>query len=95
MLLLVACAGNPPAWWNPSGRYGQTQTKEQTASAAKQTPGRRVPIVKEEKIDPLPDSSYEEEVLPPIPEDEDTPAVDPVAEPALDGAALPAPSVLE
>ena len=23
--LLAACAGNPPAWWNPGNRYGQAQ----------------------------------------------------------------------
>ena len=24
---LCACAGNPPAWWNPSGRYSQDATE--------------------------------------------------------------------
>ena len=27
LVSLCACAGNPPAWWNPSGAYGvQTET---------------------------------------------------------------------
>ncbi len=85
---LVACAGTPPAWWNPSGRYGQET--ETPAPVAKKTPA---PVATEETMDPLPDNSYEEEALSPLPE-EDTPAAPAVVEPSLDNT-LPAPSVLE
>lgn len=103
-MLLVACAGNPPEWWNPSGRYSQTASQQTAAatSAAKPAATRTKPVVKEEALDPLPDNSYEEETLAPLPEEEDTPAVDAITEPALDGnnalngnGGLPAPSVLE
>ena len=94
VLFLVACAGNPPEWWNPSGRYNQAAS--QSTPTVKQSVPRTQPVVKEETIDPLPDNSYEEEVLTPLPEEEDTPAAKVVTEPALDGnKGLPAPSVLE
>ncbi len=92
MMGLVACAGNPPEWWNPGNRYGQpTQT-----SSEKTTPAVRPAktVVAEETMDPLPDNSYEEESIAPLPQEEDTPVTTPEAEPAL-ADTLPAPSVLE
>jgi hypothetical protein len=89
-LYLVACAGNPPAWWNPGNRYGQTPASAQvTDQAAVQKPT----VPQEENIDPLPDNSYEEEVIAPLPEEEDTPTVQPTDEPGVN--TLPMPSVLE
>ena len=91
-VLFAACAGNPPAWWNPGNRYGKA---EQTDNATSAKPAKRMdPVVKEIAIDPLPDNSYEEEVIAPLPEEEDMPADTPVTEPALDDV-LPAPSILE
>ncbi len=89
---LAACAGNPPQWWNPGNRYGElSQTSSvQTAPAAQ--PAKTV--VKEETMDPLPDSSYEEESIAPLPQEEDSLVTTPTAE-AAPAATLPAPSVLE
>lgn len=91
-IFLVACAGNPPAWWNPGNRYGQAETTQSTQTSS--APARKVIVPQEESIEPLPDSSYEEEAIAPLPEEEDTPAIIPLEEPALD-TTLPAPSVLE
>ena len=90
---LVACAGNPPQWWNPGNRYGQTQnTATSSGTSVKKTTD---VVTQEESIEPLPDNSYEEEVLAPLPEEEDMPApVKGEAEPALENG-LPVPSVLE
>ena len=69
---VAACAGNPPAWWNPTNRYGTAETSGQSAQtqtplAQKDTPA----VPAEESIDPLPDSSYEEEVIAPMPDEDD------------------------
>ena len=92
---LAACAGNPPAWWNPGNRYGQAdEVSSQTATPAPSVKKPAEPVVSEVALDPLPDNSYEEENIAPLPEEEDTPAPALVTEPALDSM-LPAPSVLE
>lgn len=86
---LAACAGNPPEWWNPGNRYGQTQ---QAGTVSQKT----TPVVAQEEVmDPLPDNSYEEEVLAPLPEEEEVSvSAQGQIEPALDNG-LPVPSVLE
>ncbi len=89
--LLAACAGNPPAWWNPGNRYGQAQ---ESAPADKPAAPVRKAVPLTEETEPLPDNSYEEEVIAPLPEEEDMPTTTPAQEPALD-TALPTPSVLE
>lgn len=92
---LAACASNPPTWWNPGQRYNQTQPSADAAAVSTSAPARKTrPVATEEKMDPLPDNSYEEEVIAPLPEEEDTPTVQPAQEPALDNT-LPTPSVLE
>ena len=63
--LLAACAGNPPAWWNPNNRYGSVEQNEAQRTVVPQTP-----VVMEESLDPLPDRSYEEEVITPLPDEE-------------------------
>ena len=96
VLFLTACAGNPPSWWNPNNRYGATSANSAKASAAAAT-SRRTVVVEEEEMDPLPDASYEEETLSPLPELEEIPAGE------LSGAELvqtdenllPVPSVLD
>ena len=59
-----ACAGNPPAWWNPNNRYG-------TADGAqpRQTTNVKAVALQEETLE-LPDSSYEEITLTPMPDEE-------------------------
>ncbi len=73
ILLLGACAGNPPAWWNPSGSYGtstgsvrQTQPRRTVSSgSSKVTVEDETPA--EQDIDPALDG-YEEMNLSPIDE---------------------------
>ncbi len=64
VLLLAACAGNPPAWWNPNNRYGSVEQNETQPVVPK------TPVVMEETLAPLPDRSYEEEVITPLPDEE-------------------------
>lgn len=92
MMSFAACAGNPPQWWNPGNRYGQTAQSSSAQTAPATRPAKTV--VTEETMDPLPDSSYEEEAIAPLPQEEDMPVTTPEAEPAL-ADTLPAPSVLE
>ena len=33
-VFLFACAGNPPAWWNPSGRYSQDAAEVAPATSS-------------------------------------------------------------
>ena len=95
-MCLAACAGNPPAWWNPGNRYGQTAAQTTATPPTPAVPVQKPaePVVTEVMLDPLPDNSYEEQSISPLPEEEDTPADTPVTEPALDQT-LPAPSILE
>ncbi len=100
---LSSCAGNPPAWWNPNNRYGTAQGASAPAKPVKKT------IVHEDTID-VADTSYEEEILTPLPQDPEPPSVQEVTAPKAtapsakltpevrhspaDGT-LPVPSVLE
>ena len=77
---LTACAGNPPAWWNPNNRYGESQPKVTVKKA---------PVVQEQTIDTFADTSYEEEIIAPLPEEEE------VSAQAAEEKSLPTPSVLE
>lgn len=83
-VFLAACAGNPPAWWNPDNRYGAS------ANAVSATAVRSVrkTVVKEETID-VADTSYEEETIDPLPQEEE------ISAQAAGEETLPAPSVLE
>lgn len=87
--LLSACAGNPPAWWNPNNRYGtaENQPVPQKKAAKKQV------VVREDTIDTFTEVSYEEEILEPLPEEEEPAAAQ--VTPAQDSGELPSPSVLE
>ena len=83
-VFLAACAGNPPAWWNPANRYGQTATVTQTQP---KTPVQKI-VIQEETMDPLPDDSYVEETIVPLPQE-------PEPETTEEEPGLPTPSVLE
>lgn len=102
LCFLCACAGNPPAWWNPSGTYGSqsaapASVKPSLPSAV--TPEEEEPVPMEQSIEPAMES-YEEMNLSPI-SDADTreepapqaPAAE-AAEPEKD-AAPAAPEVKE
>ncbi len=105
-LLLSACAGNPPAWWNPGNTY--SSTGRQTVSEEKQRvhtqPVSEIPpMPTEEKIN-VQDETYEEMILTPLQDEEvendsgDTTAQTEDAtinEPHAGDSILPAPSVLE
>ena len=93
VLFLGACAGNPPAWWNPGNRYGTTQ------GTVKSTPAQRAkPVVEEETLEVV-DESYEEITLTPMPDEDEENASGAAAsqnEALLpDGDPLPLPSVLD
>lgn len=103
--LLGACAGNPPAWWNPGNAYSVdapsqrpssgTMSSGQTAAPAAQQREDIVP--REEAIAPLPDESYEEMILTPL-QDEETENVSGESSAQSvpsSSAVLPLPSVLE
>lgn len=102
--LLGACAGTPPAWWNPGNTY--SSTSRQTVSDEKPrgrviTPSAVEQIPAEENI-AVQDESFEEMILTPL-QDEETEnasgeasaqSVPQESETEFDGA-LPPPSVLE
>ncbi len=100
-VLTAACAGNPPAWWNPGNVYSSGTASAQPAPAqntAVAAPApEEMPIPQEESIAPLPDESYEEMILTPLQDEEtenasgESSAQSAPAETGL----LPPPSVLE
>lgn len=69
---LAACAGTPPAWWNPSGTYNSSH-KQSTSQQVRAVPSGSVRVKTEEEtpaeqdIDPTEDD-YEEIALSPIDE---------------------------
>jgi len=79
-IFICACAGNPPAWWNPSGKYQMPETHTATSdniespsvdstdsSISTFTPVESV--FEEMIIEPLPDESVEietEDLVPSI-----------------------------
>lgn len=99
LAFLMACAGNPPAWWNPNNRYGTTEDTSKVSSPAKPaTQPRRSAVVKEESMDPLPDNSYEEITLTPMPDEDNENETGLSAsqnEELLADDTLPLPSVLD
>lgn len=69
---LCACAGNPPAWWNPSGSYGAEKAAPATARPslpAVVTAEEEEPVPMEQSIEPAMDN-YEEMNLSPLSEGE-------------------------
>ncbi len=74
LIILTACAGNPPAWWNPSGRYSTPSPTSSTVSTPTAIPTISTPAPEEETLLPTVDSDYEEMVLSPVMAQEDTPS---------------------
>lgn len=102
--LLCACAGTPPAWWNPGNTYSSTSRQAVSDEKPRQrviTPAAIEQIPAEENI-AVQDESFEEMILTPL-QDEETEnasgeasaqSVPQEPETKFDGA-LPPPSVLE
>ena len=98
-LLLCACSGMPPAWWNPGNTY--SSTSRQTVSDEKPrervlTPSAIEQMPTEEKIT-VQDESFEEMILTPLQDEEtenDTGESSAQSVPQ-GGNMLPPPSVLE
>ncbi len=67
-LLVCGCAGTPPAWWTPTGKYPAPQVRVQD-----ETPT-RLPEQKSAPVEPqslaLPDEAYEEMMLTPLQDEE-------------------------
>ena len=88
---LCACAGNPPAWWNPNNRYGSVDDTA-TSAVVQQAPQKPAEPT-EEEMDSLPDTTYEEVTLTPMPDEENENTTG--AASAQNEENLPQPSVLE
>lgn len=66
---LAACAGNPPAWWNPGNIYssqGESTSATPTAPARATTPSQ---TTTEQTLN-LPNEDYEEMALTPLQDEE-------------------------
>ena len=76
LVSLCACAGNPPAWWNPSGAYGvQTGTTLPQKTTPRATVSAVMTPVEEEPMEQsfeVADDAYEEMRLAPLPETDGT-----------------------
>ena len=76
LVSLCACAGNPPAWWNPSGAYGvQTETALPQKTTSRATVSAVMTPVEEEPMEQsfeVADDAYEEMRLAPLPETDGT-----------------------
>ena len=68
--ILAACAGNPPAWWNPSGRY--STSAQSSPSTPPEVATNSVPAPVQETLLPV-DTDYEEMALSPIAAEEESP----------------------
>ncbi len=105
-LLAAACAGNPPAWWNPGNAYSSGSSSSRPAPAAERSgtiavsspANETLAVPQEEAIPaPLPDDSYEEMILTPLQDEETEDASgesSAQSSPSQTGQ-LPPPSVLE
>lgn len=95
---LVACAGNPPAWWNPTGQP-YPSAKTQKAATAKPAQVATHPAVPAEQYLLVQDETYEEMTLTPLQDEEgENESGDSSAQsivPPEDEAFLPPPSILE
>lgn len=95
MVLLAACAGAPPAWWNPRGTAGKNP--KSVVGAVKQDP--QTPASPVEMDLSLQDETYEEMTLTPLQdEEEENESGDASAQsvvPPEDEDVLPLPSILE
>lgn len=105
-IFLTACAGNPPAWWNPSNAYSSdgssisSSSKGSSSSGTEETQpqfSEETPIPQEIDMAPLPDESYEEMILTPLQDEEveNDSGVSSSQSAPTEMQPLPPPSVLE
>ena len=98
-ILLCACAGEPPKWWNPSGKYGsvkQEKARPQVQAPLQKAATSKPEEIKEEDITPLGDDALEEVDFQPLednPLPQETPAEPGSAEQSAPKGTL-APSIL-
>ena len=78
VFLMSACAGNPPAWWNPSGTYGNTQQQTQTSRSGSSKISQEDETPVEQDIEPALDG-YEEMTLAPIEQQTPVPSAEELA----------------
>ena len=76
--LLGACAGNPPAWWNPSGAYGSASQQTQAAPSGSSKISQEDETPAEQDIEPVLDG-YEEMALAPIEQQTPVPSAEELA----------------
>ena len=74
-VFLSACAGNPPAWWNPRNiQPGQTsgqQSQRAVSAAPRGETSSKVPVnMNAEELISVPDEGYEEMALTPLQDEE-------------------------
>ena len=70
---VTACAGNPPAWWNPRNvQPGQTSaTQNKAANSVRPATSAQVPVnMYAEELISVPDEGYEEMQLTPLQDEE-------------------------
>lgn len=66
---LAACAGNPPAWWDPSNRYSEPNSASLSNTTVRPNPQVRSSVPTEETISFETDTADFEEMA--IPEEAD------------------------
>ena len=72
-VFVTACAGNPPAWWNPRNMQpGQTTASpDRTTKTVRPATSAEVPVnMDAEELISVPDEGYEEMQLTPIQDEE-------------------------
>ena len=73
-VLFIACAGNPPDWWNPSGTYNKENARSKQSQKVNAEPSGSSNVEAEDEtpaeqtIDAVLDENYEEINLDPIDE---------------------------
>lgn len=70
-LCLIACAGNPPAWWNPRNvQPGQSTAKQRAASQTAAVSSTETANMSSEELISVSQEEYEEMQLTPLQDEE-------------------------
>ncbi len=96
-VFLIACAGNPPAWWNPRNlQPGQEATAKQRVSsqAAKSAASEETPSELVEESIEVSNDEYEEMQLTPLQDEEQENATGETSAQVTDDSEMLIPSVL-
>ena len=70
-ICLSACAGNPPAWWNPGNIYSPENRQHTVAPAAASPAAQPLTQPPAEETLNLPDEDFEEMPLTPLQDEEE------------------------